>query len=320
MKHNVVKVIQHELIAQAGITPKQCIEWVRESFMMKYEAQLPAKISLRPQGDDFFNTMPCILPKRYNRYGVKVVHRIKGQTPLLGSDILLYDSSNGRLLALLNGDWITTMRTGAVAALAIKTLKAKGVTTYSFVGLGNTARATAMCLLADNADREVKFRLLRYKDQAEAFVDRFKTVPNAHFEIVDDIKELVAGAQVIVSCVTSANDLFCDDDALFRPGVLLVPVHTRGFQNCDLFFDKIYGDDTAHLHGFKYFARFKYFNELSRVLLGTDSGRDNDDQRIISYNIGLSLHDIVFAHHIYEALGQQAPSMQQVIEDKKFWV
>lgn len=39
------------------------------------------------------------------------------------------------------------MRTGAVATLAIQTLKATDATTYSFIGLGNTARATMLCLL-----------------------------------------------------------------------------------------------------------------------------------------------------------------------------
>ena len=27
----------------------------------------------------------------------------------------------------------------------------------------------------------------------------------------------------------------------------VIPVHTRGFQNCDLFFDKVFADDTDHV-------------------------------------------------------------------------
>ena len=40
---------------------------------------------------------------------------------------------------------------------------------------------------------------------------------------------------MIVSCITSAHGLVCDRDELYRSGCLLIPVHTRGFQNCDLF-------------------------------------------------------------------------------------
>ena len=110
-----MKIISNQQIVDLGISPRECVEWVRESFCMKYEAQLPTKISLHPQGTDFINTMPCLLPERFNRYGVKVVSRIAGQKPSLHSDLLLYNSKSGELLALMEADWITQMRTGAVA-------------------------------------------------------------------------------------------------------------------------------------------------------------------------------------------------------------
>lgn len=319
---NKVKIIQHDEIEAAAISPATCVQWVEESFKLKYEAQLPPKISLHPQGDDFFNTMPVILPPSFGRFSVKIVHRIAGQTPSLGSDILLYDSQKGNLLAIIDGDWITTMRTGAVAALAARMLKKPRVGTYSLMGLGNTGRATALCILAGNENVPVKFRLLRYKDQAESFVQRFEDFSNASFEIIDDVDDFVAGADLLISCITSAHGNICPHDDLYRPGMLLVPVHTRGFQNCDLFFDKVYGDDTGHVEGFKYFSRFKSFDELSRVLLGQNPGRQNDEERILSYNIGLGLHDAVFASKIYD-LFQHTDASQCFTQHKsteKFWI
>lgn len=319
--HNTVSIIQHDHIAQAGITAAECMTWVEESFKIKYESQLPPKISLHPQGDDFFNTMPALLPPRYGRFGVKVVHRIDGQVPSLGADILLYDSATGRLLAVVDGDWITTMRTGAVAALATRLLQRTGVHTYSMMGLGNTARATALCLLADHADEPVTLRLLRYKDQAQSFIERLSSVGtrNVQFEVVDEINDLVAGADVLISCITSAKGLICDHDELFRPGMLLLPVHTRGFQNCDLFFDKVFADDTGHVSGFKYFNRFKRYDELSRVLLEENPGRESDHERILGYNIGLGLHDVLFASKIYDRV-KDCEHFVQRKETAKFWI
>ena len=72
-----MKYITNEEIIKQSISPAQCVEWVREAFCMKYDSQLPPKISLHPQGSDFFNTMPCILPPKYNRFGVKIVSRIR---------------------------------------------------------------------------------------------------------------------------------------------------------------------------------------------------------------------------------------------------
>lgn len=322
MVNNPIRIISTEQIRQAAVTPATCIEWVEESFRMKYDAQLPAKVSVHPQSEDFFTSMPALLPDRFGRFGIKIVSRIDSDVPALKSDIMLYDSHNGHLLAIFDGGWITAMRTGAVAALAVRTLKRSDADTYSIMGLGNTARATALCLLADHPEKPVRFRLLRYKDQAELFIERFSDYANASFEIIDSIDEFIGGAQVVISCVTAAfGKIFCPDDSLFQEGVLVVPVHTRGFQNCDLFFDKVYGDDTGHVCDFKYFKQFRQFDEFSRVLLGDNPGRENDRERILSYNIGLGLHDVLFASKLYDMMDDDRVGVfTRQTEDQKYWV
>ncbi len=317
-----VRTIGTTDIMQAGVSPANCIRWVEESFRTKYESQLPAKVSVHPQDDDFFTSMPALLPRRYGRFGIKVVSRIAGDAPALKSDIMLYSSESGQLLAVFDGDWITAMRTGAVAALSIRLLKGSGADTCSIVGLGNTARAVALCLLSESKGETVRFRLLRYKDQAWQFIERFKDYPNAEFEVIDTKEKFFGEASVIVSCVTSAKDqLLCPDDSLFQEGVLLVPVHTRGFQNCDLFFDKVFGDDTAHIQGFRNFSRFRCYDELSQVLLGYNPGRENDRERIISYNVGLGLHDVLFASKLYDLLPPSVGGcFTQERESDKFWM
>ena len=320
MKDNTIKLIPHQEIRKLGITPQQCIDWVEESFSIKYDATLPPKISIHPQGDDFFNAMPCLLPSEYGRYCIKVVHRIEHAVPSLGSDIMLYDSHRGNLLAIIDGDWITTMRTGAVTALAARLFKRSGVNTYSIVGLGNTARASALCLVADNKNTPITFRLMRYKDQAEIFAERLKDYKYVTCEIIDNMEDFIAGADVIISCVTSASQLFSEDDKAYKKGVLVLPVHSRGFQNCDLTFDKVFADDRGHVEGFRYFSQFKSFDELSNVLLGKIPGRENDEERILNYNVGLGLHDALYATKIYDMFVSSSMAYHQIKEDRKFWI
>lgn len=293
--------ITNQEIEALHITPAECVDWVRESFSMKYEAQLPPKISIHPQGGDFYNTMPCLLPSEYDRFGVKVVSRIAGQKPSLHSELMLYKASTGELLSLIEADRITQMRTGAVAALAIETLQKSDAKTYGFVGLGSTAEATMMCLLATMKQERIEVKLRRYKDHAERFAEKFAD-SMVHYTIVDNNEDLVRDTDVIVSAVTEMPELFCPDDSLYKPGVLVVPIHTRGFQNCDLFFDHIFADDRGHVCGFRYFDQFKRFNELSEVLLHKIPARENDVERILAYNIGLGLHDVWFGKKIYERL------------------
>ena len=318
-----IAIIQQDDIQALGISPSECIKWVEEGLRIKNEAQLPAKLSVLPQGQDFMTAMPCLLPEQNGnkRFGIKVVNRIEGQNPALSSIIYLYDAKTGHLLAIIDGDWITAMRTGAVSALATRLFQKAGTDTYSMIGLGNIARAVVLCLIADNNDRPITIRLMRYKDQAEQLIDRFKDAKNVTFKIIDDREEFISEADVVFSCVTVATELLFPNDTLFKKGVTVIPVHTRGFQNCDLFFDKVFGDDTEQIRKFKYFSRFRQYDEIRQVLIGQNPGRESQDERILSYNYGLGLHDIVFASKIYDIINAKGcESFNYRRQDVKIWV
>lgn len=313
-----MKIIDFNMIKDLRINPLQCVDWVRDAFCAKYQSILPPKISIKLQNDVFFNTMPAYIPSE-NRFGVKIVSRYPERKPSLKSDFLLYCAKTGEPLALMDASWITAMRTGAVATLAIQTLKSEYSKVYSFMGLGNTARATLLCLLNVLGDQPIEVRLLAYKKQELDFIERFRNYNNVQFVIVKSISEWAEGADVIVSCVTAANELLVPDQ-YFKKGVLVVPVHTRGFQNCDLFFDKVFADDTAHVCGFKYFDKFHCYDELSNVLLNKSVGRANDCERILAYNIGIALHDVYFASKIYDLIGKKTEDLNLFDENNKFWI
>ncbi len=315
-----MKIISQEQIKALNISPETCFDWVKESFSIKKYSQLPAKISVHPQGYDFYTAMPCLLPSNYDRVGLKMVHRVKGAVPSLGSDILVYEASTGNLLAFMDCDWITAMRTGATAVYAAQTLRKSGELTYSFVGLGNTARATMLCLLDTEKNIPHKVLLMRYKDQAEQFIERFSRYNNVSFEIVESIPDMIADSDVVFSCITDADGLFCEDESCFRPGITLIPVHVRGFQNCDLFFDKVFGDDTAPIKNWKYFNQYRHYAELQDVIERKDPGRESATERILSYNYGLAIHDIFYASKIYDLLKDSSPDVPIVKETAKFWV
>lgn len=293
-----MKVIAAEQVEGLRISPRTCVALVEESFRMKPKAIVPPKISMHCDGDVYFNTMPCLLPG-LNRMAVKVVSRHPGNKPALKSEIMLFDSSTGEAMAVINGDWITAMRTGAVAALSAKVFASDfNSARYAFVGLGAMASSTFECLLAI-APAPLSVWLLQYKDHAERFAERFKG--KAEFHIVDDRRELISSTNVLFSCVTKMDEQFAPEN-LYPAGYLCVPVHSRGFQDCDLAFDRVFGDDAGHMSDWKNFSRFKEFAEFSDVLLGRSEGRRSPSERILSYNYGLGLHDLWFASKIYDMI------------------
>lgn len=305
-------IIQDNDIRSLGLQPDDFVRMVRHCFVHKPECQLPPKISLHPQGDDFINTMPCLLPAESGRFCVKVVSRGEGRTPALRSDAMLFDVKTGELLAVVDTDYITAMRTGAVAALAVQTLRKTDARTIALMGLGNTGRATMACLATVLGNDCHEVRLLRYKDQAEQFAERFSELKNVRFTIVDNARDLFDGADVIISCITHATDLFVTDTSVFKPGVLIVPVHTRGFQNCDTAFDKVVCDDVGHVSGFRYFSQFRNLTELGDIVRGDKPGRQTDTERIIDYNIGLGLHDAYICSKVYDTMTSRPHSETQL--------
>ncbi len=321
-----MKIISFDDVRALNISPVQCYEWVNEMILHKADTFLPAKIHMNMPGNVFCNVMPSIvsLPK-ISGGGVKVVTRYPERTPALDSKILLFNANSGEFLALIDGNWITAMRTGAVAAHSVLTLAKADFSEIGMIGLGNTARASLIVLAAMVPARQLNIKLFRYKDQAELFEMRFANYSNLHFTIVDTVEETVKGSDVVISCATYFENDICSDEC-FDEGVLVVPVHTRGFTNCDLFFDKVFADDTGHVDHFRNFAKFKFYAEVSDVLNGRTPGRENDKERILAYNIGVSIHDINYAAHIYQLFEADHEKFTQLMDAQmhdpvdKFWI
>lgn len=321
-----MKVISFEDIISLNISPVHCYQWVKEMIEHKQDTFLPEKTHLNMPGGVFCNVMPCIIHNdESNMGGVKIVTRYPERKPSLDSKIMLFNADSGDFLALMDGNWITAMRTGAVAAHSVINLAKKEYSIIGMIGLGNVARSSLLVLASMVPNKELTIKLFRYKNQAELFVERFKKFTNMKFIIVDSLEECIKESDVIISCATYfENDIAKDE--WFDEGVLVVPVHTRGFTNCDLFFDKVYADDTGHVNHFKNFKKFRYYAEVSDVVNGKALGRENDTERILAYNIGISIHDINYATHIYNIFEKNADAFNLLenanMKDptEKFWI
>ncbi len=318
-----MKIITFEDIKNLNISPKLCFEWVNDMILHKNDTILPAKISMKPIDGVFCNVMPCMLGNdgKYYSSGVKIVNRYPDRVPSLNSKLILLDAENGNFLALMDANWITAMRTGAVAAHSIILLAKSDFLEIGILGLGNTARATLLILSAMLPNKKLNIKLLKHKEQEVLFTERFKNYTNLKFTYAENEEDLVKGSEVIISAVTYLPKNICEDK-YFEEGVLVVPIHTLGFTNCDLFFDKIYADDYNHVHHFKNFEKFKQFAEVSDVVNGKAEGRTNDKERILVYNIGVSIHDINFAQHIYELIRDNTNLLEINMKDpkEKFWI
>lgn len=317
-----MKLITFEDIKKLNIPVDQYYNWTVEMIKNKSKSILPPKISIKPYEGVFCNVMPSFIYNENSDYeGVKVVTRYPERIPSLESKLLLLNAKSGEFLALMDADWITALRTGAVAVHSIMLLAKKNFKTIGMIGLGNVARSVMYTLLELNKNREFIVKLYKFQNDEQLFYERFKEYKNVTWKFVDTYEEVIKGSDVVISCVTYAPNDFCNDDT-FDEGVLVVPVHTLGFTNCDLFFDKVYADDTGHVCHFKNFDKFKKYAEVAEVVNGLKPGRENDKERILAYNIGISLHDINFAAHIYEMLkdDENILNIEMKNPTEKYWI
>ena len=294
-----MKIIGLNDIASLNLPKELYYKWAKEVFLNKNTCVLPAKTSLKwYDGEGFVNVMPSIIPS-IGAYGVKVVTRNPKAVPTLKSAMMLFDINSSELLGVLDADYITAFRTGGTATLAIETLAVKNYQTIGLIGLGNICRAVVLVLLSVVKNRNLTFKLHLFENTDNGLTEILEKFPNVKIEKYNDIEDVVKGSDVVISCVTyTDNDLTKPE--WFKKGALLVPIHTRGFMNCDEAFDRVIFDDYDHVKHFKNFELFKNKAELSQVLNDPSLGRQNDDERIIAYNIGISLLDIYFSKKIYD--------------------
>ena len=160
-------------------------------------------------------------------------------------------------------------------------------------------RAFIASLRAEGDRRDVTLKLIRYHGHQQRIMDLFREDPNVHFVLCDTYEEVIGGSDLVISAITKVTENFVTDE-YFKEGCTVIPICTMGFQNCDLFFDRVFTDEMEQIRGFKYFDHFApVTTNVTDVLNGAAPGRTDNVQRILVYNYGIAIHDLVFAANIY---------------------
>ena len=292
-----MKIINYSMLKNLNLPFSVWYDWADYVLRNKHKFWMPAK-TCQHFGNSYYNTMPSILASE-GIMGVKSINRFLNREPSVEGQLMLHDASNGKFLALMDASYITTMRTGAVAVHSIQTFANNDFEVVGFMGFGNIGTATLDILFDHYKEKDFILKVLKYKDHADRIKNRYTGYKNITIEVVDSVERIIKDSDVIISSITYTDEILGQDE-WFKEGCTVIPVHLRGFQNCDLFFDKVYGDDRDQIKGFKYFDKFKFFAEESEYLRGEVPGRENKKERIICYSVGMSLHDVYAASRLYK--------------------
>lgn len=319
-----MKIITFEQIKSLGISSEDCYAWVDEVLRSRDKYKMPTKTKIALERSDYYNVMPCATPIEDGFIGLKVVSRntLRHEQGRLSLDaqIFLYNQADCELCAVMDGNYITTLRTAAIAVHSCLNF-AENYKTIAMVGLGNIGTSIGEILFKKLPQDNFKIKLFKYKDHAERFIERFQAkYPHLSFEICDDYETLMKDSDVVFSSVTFMQDDFCNEN-IYKPGCTVIPVHMRGFMGCDLTFDHVIASDMERIKEFAYYDKFKKLSYKNDILSGKTPVRENPSDRVIVYDLGLSITDLYFAGKFYNLLQDKSFEVPVKIgPDKQFYM
>ncbi|MBR1539882.1 MAG: hypothetical protein IJ629_01670 [Clostridia bacterium] len=317
-----MKILTYKDIKDLNISADEYYQWTDEVLRNRDSYIMPTKTRIPMRESDYFNVMPCALPSE-NSVGLKVITRNEQRREEgslnLDAQIYLYSYDKCELLAILDGNYITTIRTAAIAVHTFLNLIDE-YETVAMVGLGNIGTKIGDILFEKTKNKKYTVKLYKYKGQEERFIERFKQYTNINFVICDTYDELMKDSDAVFSSVTFAEEDFCDA-SVYKEGCLVIPVHMRGFMGCDLTFDHIIASDMERIKNFKYYDQYKKLSSTDDVLFKGKTLKEKASDRVIVYNLGLSITDLYFASKIYHLANNKVEDLDITIyPEEKFYI
>ncbi|NYB27216.1 MAG: alanine dehydrogenase [Methanobacteriaceae archaeon] len=192
---------------------KEIIDYVETAYSVdaNRKVQMPSKMYLffnKYEGD--LRIMPCFI-RGLDEAGVKNVnvHPRNPQEhnlPTVMGLIELVDPQTGFPLAVMDGTWITNMRTGAAGGVATKYLARKDSKILGLVGAGMQAFTQAMAIKEVMDIKEVKVSC-RTCTHRETFAKMVRDKLGLNARAVDTIQEAVEGSDVISTTTPSRTPI-----------------------------------------------------------------------------------------------------------------
>lgn len=309
------------------------VEIIRNVFALHAlgQTQLPDEAYLawhNPQGESVRSiNMPSYIGGTFDRAGTKIING-NISNPLRGFPranglTVLYDPITVCPCCIMEGAYISSLRTASVTALAVDLLQGKRIEAMSIIGSGVLARAHIELFVK----RFSSLRLIKLYDTdtsrmelLQGALKKFLKEHTVSVHIASSAEEAIRATQIIVPVTTTTVGYI--RFSWLEPGALLVNVslddvlpevvlqadavivddwHLVKSDNRRLLGKmsregSIYGpDEIAGPTGSR-----KIDAQIGDLVLGTRQGRRADEDIILVNPFGLSIQDIAIASRVYD--------------------
>jgi alanine dehydrogenase len=257
--------------------------------------------------------------------GMKLYTSVRGTLRFL---VPLYRSATGELLALVEAEHLSTMRTGAASGVATKFMARENAQTLGLIGTGLQARGqiaavaavrnlTNVRVFSRNAERRAQFAdemeakleiPVNPVDSAEAAVhnaDIIVTATTAHKAVVEGAW-IAAGTHINAIGANFPQKRELDDVAVRRASRIVVDFIEQAKVEAGDLIQAFVADA----------ASWNSVHELSEIIAGKFPGRENANEITLFKSSGIAIWDVAVAAKVYELAvaqgrGTQIPLWEQ---------
>jgi len=312
MNHKTLLLSREDI--QRCLDMRACLGIVEQVFRAHGEGKvvMPAKLSLNlERAGGWVNAMPAYVDP-FDTAGLKWVGgwggNIERGLPFIMGTILLIEPQTGLLLSVMEGGFITNIRTGAATGVAAKYLAKKDSAIVGLVGAGAQARMQLRALSNVFSLEEVRIADI-VPEALTRFAQEMERELGVAIKKARNNEEAVDGADIIVTATASHQILV--KRAWVSRGAFVASIGSYPELDPQLILnaEKLLVDSWAQNKHRGELSRLveeglineeNIHGEIGEVVAGKMPGREREDEIIVACLIGLGGHDVGCAHFAYE--------------------
>lgn len=225
--------------------------------------------------------------------------------------IILSELEHGFTLSVMDGTYITGLRTAAVGAVAAKYLAKEKADTIGFIGAGKEARRHLDMIKIARPSIKTCYVSSRHSSTVDAFIaeEQNKHPDMTFIHCCDDFKAATELADIIVTATSSQAALLKAE--WIKKGALYI--HVGGWEDeyavaqkankivCDEWNSVKHRTQTISLmYKEGLLSDSDIHANLGSIVSGEFRGRENDSEFIYFCSVGLAYIDVMFAKYAYD--------------------
>jgi ornithine cyclodeaminase/alanine dehydrogenase-like protein (mu-crystallin family) len=227
--------------------------------------------------------------------------------------VLLFDTTHGNLLAVIDASSVTAIRTAAVSGVATRLLARDDASDLCIIGSGVQADTHLEAMLLARVIGRVRV-WSRTPANARAFAERARLRHGVDVERASSAREAVDGADIVCTVTSSRTPVVegawlaggAHVNAVGSSTAAARELDTAAIARAGLFVDR--RESALHEAGDFLLARADgavtdahIRAELGEVLIGAQPGRRTREEITVFKSLGLAVEDVAAARHIYSA-------------------